>query len=124
MSEEVVRKKKERVVVDETVELKIEVSALFFDNMDKAKKKVAEARGFDVSYGEYLEEAMNDLVKMVRSMEDELVRRDYEDQLPEVKDNSIEIEQEVIEEDDEEKEAPAHLYAHIEEDSAKEIMYV
>ncbi len=120
MSEEIVRKKKERVVVDETVELKIELSAQFFDNMEKAKKKVADQRGFDISYGEYIEEAMNDLVKMVRSMEDELIRRDYEDGLPEVIDKSE------LDEDPEElePEVPPHLYAHIEEDSAKEIMYV
>jgi hypothetical protein len=124
MSEEIVRKKKERVVVDETVELKIELSAEFFDNMDKAKKKVADQRGFDISYGEYIEEAMNDLVKMVRSMEDELIRRDYEDGLPEVIDKSEEEKPVDPSTGEVEEDVPPELYAHIEEDSAKEIMYV
>jgi hypothetical protein len=122
MSDEVVRKKKERVIIDESVELKIELSAKFFDNMDKAKKQVAEQRGYDVSYGEYIEECLDDLVKMVRKMEEELIKRDFVDGLPEVVDKSEEPVE--VEEEPKEGEVPAHLYAHIEEDSAKEIMYV
>ncbi len=52
----------------EVVELKIQLSSEFFNNMDEAKKQVAEQRGYDVSYGEYIEEAINDLINMVEEL--------------------------------------------------------
>ncbi len=63
MADEFKRVKKQ-IEVD-VVELNIELSAEFFDNMMKAKKQVADKRGYDITIGEYIEEAMNDLVKMV-----------------------------------------------------------
>ena len=128
MSEEVKRKKK--VVEVDVVELTVELSEVFFNNMDKAKKQVADKRGYDISYGEYIEEAMNDLVKMVddyaykleqasnliKKQDEMLGQPVYSVDIPEPEPVDPETEEE-------EKEAPENLYAHIEEDSAKEIMY-
>ena len=66
-------KRKKVKVEKEVVELTIQLSAEFFDNMDKAKKQVADNRGYDISYGEYIEEAMNDLVKMVGELQDKVI---------------------------------------------------
>lgn len=129
MSEDV-KRKKVQIEVD-MVEMKIEVSEQFFDNMDKAKKMVADQRGYDVSYGEYIEEAMNDLVKMVddyayKIKEAAEIIKKQDDMLGNPGQQAVEIEQQPVdpETDEEETEPPAELYAHIEEDSAKEIMYV
>ena len=129
MRDEVKRVKKQ-IEVD-VVRLKVELSAAFFDNMDKAKKQVADKRGYDVTYGEYIEEAMNDLVKMVDDYSyklqqaSELIKKQdamlgepvYSVDIPEP-------EEPVDPESGEEETEPApELYAHIEEDSAKEVMY-
>jgi hypothetical protein len=119
MDEIPVRKKRERTVVEETVELKIELSAKFFDMMEKAKKDVAKRRGYDISYGKYIEEAMEDLVDMVKGLEREVIKRDYENKLPSVVDKT----KEDIVPPESNEEAPEHLYGHIIEDGAKQIMY-
>lgn len=88
MVKEPKRKIKKTVVEEEVVELTIQLSAKFFDNMDMAKMQVAEQRGYDVTYGEYMEEAMNDLVKMVGQLSEELqkmaTQQSYANMLPEV----------------------------------------
>ena len=128
MKEEV-RRVKKQIEVD-VVELSIEVSAEFFDNMDKAKKQVADKRGYDVSYGEYIEEALNDLVKMVDDYSyklqqaSELIKKQdamlgqpaYVTDIPD--EEPVDPETGEVEAD-----VPENLYAHIEEDSAKEVMY-
>lgn len=95
---EVKRKTKKIVTKKEIVELRIELSAEFFDNMDNAKIQVAEQRGYDITYGEYIEEAMNDLVKMVGELSNELqkmsTQKQYMDALPTVVDNSPKEEEE------------------------------
>ena len=58
-------KVKKKVVEHEVVELTIEMDKQFYDNMMEAKKKVAEQRGFDITTGEYIVEAMDDMVKMI-----------------------------------------------------------
>lgn len=130
MDEKVERKKK-KIEVD-VVKLTIELPAEFFDNMDKAKKQVAAQRGYDVTYGEYITEAMNDLVKMVESYSvklkqaDDIIKSQDEAISAALKAEGVEIVQEELPKDpegQEETDAPADLYAHIEEDSAKEIMY-
>ena len=127
MSEKVERKKKQIEV--EVVELGLEFSAEFFDNMDKAKKQVAAQRGYDVTYGEYIEEAMNDLVKMV---DDYAFKLKQASELIKQQDNALGQKSFVIEVEDEDEEgepeplegeAPADLYAHIEADEAKDVMY-
>lgn len=91
MVKEPKRKTKKVVTETEVVELTIELSAEFFDNLENAKIQVAEQRGYDITYGEYIEEAMNDLVKMVGQLSEELQKmasqKSYMDMLPEVKEN-------------------------------------
>lgn len=128
-NEEIVRKKKQVEV--NVVEMKIEVSELFFNNMEKAKKQVADKRGYDITYGEYLEEALNDLVKMVDDYAykiqeaSEIIKRQDEMLNGPIEEEGIVIEQKPIdpETEQEETEPPVELYAHIEKDEAKEIMY-
>jgi len=117
-------KRKTKKVEVEVVELKIELSAEFFDNMDKAKKQVADARGYDVSYGEYIEEAMNDLVKMVEDYSTKLIQaseiiKQQDSQLP------LAPEEEAEPEPGEPQpgEVPPELYAHIVKDEDKMTMY-
>jgi len=92
MVETMKRKVKKIVSKKEIVELKITLDAEFFDNMDMAKIQVAEQRGYDITYGEYIQEAMEDLVKMVGQLSEELQKMSTEKQfkslLPEVKDNN------------------------------------
>jgi hypothetical protein len=92
MVETIKRKVKKTVVKEEVVELKIQLSAKFFDNMDTAKISVAEQRGYDITYGEYIEEAMNDLVQMVGELSAQLqemsTKSQYQQMLPEVVDKS------------------------------------
>ena len=120
MSNEVKRKTKKVEV--EVVELKIELSAEFFDQMETAKKQVADQRGYDVTYGEYIEEAMNDLVKMVETYSEKLYqaseiikKQDAELPLAEPEPG------EVVE--GEPPEVPVELYAHIIKDEDKHTMY-
>ena len=131
MKDEVKRVKKQ-IEVD-VVELTVELSAEFFDNMEKAKKQVADKRGYDVTYGEYIEEAMNDLVKMVddyayklqqaseliKKQDNMLGQPSYVTDVPEPESEPVDPETGEVEAD-----VPENLYAHIEEDSAKEVMYV
>ncbi len=132
MSNEVKRVMKKVEV--EVVELKIQLSSEFFNNMDEAKKQVAEQRGYDVTYGEYMEEALDDLVKMVEEYSAKLIQasdiiKEQDNALgnptPEeykkIKDGEKPVDPESgeVEED-----VPESMYAHIVEDSAKEIMYV
>jgi hypothetical protein len=131
MSEEVKRVKK--MVETEVVELKVELDAEFFDGMEKAKKKVADMRGYDISYGEYIQEAMNDLVKMVGELQDKVVEaseiiKKQDDALG----NPTQEEFEAIEKGEEpvdpetgevEENVPDELYAHIIKDEDKHTMY-
>lgn len=124
MSEEVKRKKKQVEV--EVVELKIQLSAEFFDNMEKAKKQVADKRGYDITYGEYVEEAMNDLVKMVGELQDKVVEAS---QIIMKQDEAL-GQVEIVKEPEpgeqlegEPGEVPPELYAHIIKDEDKRTMY-
>jgi len=127
-------KRKTKKVEVEVVELKIELDADFFDNMEKAKKQVADQRGYDVSYGEYIQEAMEDLVQMVEEYSNKLIQasdiiKEQDNALgnptPEEYEHIKNGEKPVDPKTGEvEEDVPAELYAHIEEDSAKEIMYV
>ena len=118
-----VKRKKKKVEV-EVVELKIELSAEFFDNMDKAKKQVADHRGYDVTYGEYIEEAMNDLVKMVEDYSAKLIKASEV-----IKQQDTALAQPIEEPEPGEEvegapgEVPAELYAHIIKDEDKRTMY-
>ena len=118
-------KRKTKKVEVEVVELKIELSAEFFDNMEKAKKQVADQRGYDIEYGEYIEEAMNDLVKMVGELQDKVVeasqiimKQDAELTGPEQREpepgEKVEGEPAAV---------PDELYAHIIKDEDKRTMY-
>jgi translation initiation factor IF-3 len=111
---DVKRIKKQVVTEEEIVELKIQLSARFFDQMEKAKAAVAKERGYDVGYGEYLEECLDDLVTMVKQLEDHIVKTDYQNQLPQVKDNNKndgKDEEAAVKEG----EVPPELYGHLEE---------
>lgn len=122
MSEEVKRVKKEEVIVKEVVELKIELSADFFDKMSKAKSQVAEARGFDVSYGAYMEEAMDDMVLMIAQMQDQIMANAARAELPEVVDNNAN------EKSDEDKAAEQaameQMYGHISKSGKDDPMFL
>ena len=122
MSEEVQHK---TVMVEKRiVELKVEVSEDFFKTMEKAKKEVADKRGYDVSFGEYIEEAMNDLVLMVdeygaKLIEASKIIHEQDEAL-----GKLEVEEPVDPETGEvEAEVPDELYAHIIDDKDKHIMY-
>jgi hypothetical protein len=122
MSEEVQHK---TVMVEKrVVELKVEVSEDFFKTMEKAKKEVADKRGYDVSFGEYIEEAMNDLVLMVdeygaKLIEASKIIHEQDEAL-----GKLEVEEPVDPETGEvEAEVPDELYAHIIEDTGREVMY-
>ena len=121
MSEEVKRVKKQVEV--EVVELKIQVSDVFFNNMEKAKKQVADKRGYDVSYGEYLEEAMNDLVKMVGELSDQVVQASEIIQKQDAELTGPGAREEKPPEEGEPGEVPDELYAHIIKDEDKRTMY-
>jgi len=112
MSEEVKRIKKQIVTEEEVVELKIELSGKFYDGLIEAKAKLAEARGFDITIGEYMEQSLEELVEMVKQMEDHILKSEYDKKLPEVvdKNDGKDLEAAAAEE-----EVPPELYAHLEE---------
>jgi uncharacterized protein YpbB len=127
-----VKRKKVKVEV-EVVELKIQLSTEFFDNMEKAKKQVADQRGYDVSYGEYIQEAMEDLVKMVEEYSSKLVQAS---EIIKEQDNALgnptPEEYEKIKNGEKpvdpstgevEEDVPEELYAHIIKDEDKRTMY-
>jgi len=123
MSQEVKRIKKQIEV--EVVELQVELSEEFFENMEKAKKMVADKRGYDISYGEYIEEAMNDLVKMVGELQDKVVEAS---QIIMKQDEALGAAEVVVPEpgekvEGEPEEVPPELYAHIIKDEDKRTMY-
>ena len=118
-------KRKTKKVEVEVVELKLELSAEFFDNLEKAKKQVADNRGYDVTYGEYIEEAMNDLVTMVENYSAKLIQAS---EIIKQQDAALPLapEEEVEEPEPGEPqpgEVPAELYAHIVKDEDKRTMY-
>jgi len=118
MSEEIKRKKKQ-VEVD-VVELTIELDADFFDNMEKAKKQVAQQRGYDVSYGEYIQEAMEDLVKMVEDYSNKLIDaseiiKQQDDALGNPTPEEWEKRRAKEESKEDDKEVPEELYGHLAE---------
>ena len=124
MKQEVKRIKKQ-IEID-VVELKIQLSEEFFNNMEKAKKQVADKRGYDITYGEYIEEAMNDLVKMVGELQDKVVEAS---QIIMKQDEALGA-AEVVKEPEpgeelpgEPEEVPPELYAHIIKDEDKRTMY-
>ena len=123
MVETIKRKVKKSIVKEEIVELKIQLSAEFFDNMDQAKLAVAEQRGYDITYGEYIQEAMEDLVKMVGQLSEELqkmsTKSQYEQMLPQVKDNNPEP----VEEPEEELSEYDQLMQEFIEVKEDEVMY-
>lgn len=118
-------KRKKVKVEKEVVELTIQLSAEFFDNMDKAKKQVADNRGYDISYGEYIQEAMEDLVKMVEDYSAKLYQaseiiKQQDAQLPLAPEES---EEEPEPGEPQPGEVPPELYAHIVKDEDKWKMY-
>lgn len=117
-------KRKTKKVEVEVVELKIELDADFFDNMEKAKASVAEQRGYDITYGEYIQEAMEDLVTMVEEYSARLTQAsDIIKQQDEALGKPVKSEAPVNPETKEPEEAPAELYAHIIKDEDKHTMY-
>lgn len=72
----------------EAIELKIELSKKFFEQVNKSKKEVAEKRGYDVSYGKYIEEAMDDMVKIIDQLSQRVQQLEamlqYQGQIPQV----------------------------------------
>ena len=93
--------------------------------MEKAKKQVADKRGFDISYGEYIEEAMNDLVKMVGELQDKVIEASHIIQTQDEALGQAEIvkDEEPKAPDGEPAEVPDELYAHIVADEDKRVMY-
>jgi hypothetical protein len=73
-----------KTVEVEMVEMNIQVTKAFFDTMQKAKADVAQKRGFDITNGEYIEQAMDDMVYMIESLHDQLTAEQYQEGLPEV----------------------------------------
>lgn len=117
-------KRKTKKVEVEVVELKLELSAEFFDNLEKAKKQVADNRGYDVSYGEYIEEAMNDLVKMVEDYSTKLYQAS---EIIKKQDAALPLAPEEQEEPEpgepQPGEVPPELYAHLKENEENDPSY-
>lgn len=126
MSEEVKRVKKEVVVEEEVVEMKIEISAKLFDQIEKAKKEVADKRGYDISYGKYIEEAFNDFIIMIGQQNEHIQKLTAHIEagaaIPPVVDNKA------GEKSPEEKEAEAaameQMYGHISKSGKGDPMFV
>ena len=122
MSEEVVRVKKERVVEEEEATLTITVSGKFMDDIERAKASVEKESGKDYTYGEYIEAAMNDLVKMVGSLQADLqTAMSYAGMLPEVKASEDDpLVKELEEVSDDEKD---QMYGHLAPDTSDDPNY-
>jgi len=97
MVETIKRKTKKTVVKEEVVEMKIEISAKLFDHIETAKAAVAEQRGFDVTYGVYIEEVINDLMEMVNQLSEQIEKmanqQKVQSLIPEVVDRSEPVEE-------------------------------
>ena len=52
-------------VDQEMVKIEVEFTKKFFDLMTRSKDDVAETRGYDVEYGQYIEEAIADFLKII-----------------------------------------------------------
>lgn len=60
----------------EMIKLKdIELSAEFFEMLEKSKKQIADKRGYDVSYGQYIEEMTYDFIYIIETLNKELNKR-------------------------------------------------
>lgn len=120
-------KKVKKVVEVEVVEMTIEVSDKFYEQMKAAKKMVADKRGYDISNGEYIEEAMNDLVQMVEELQNKVIEASQIIQKQDEALGAAEVVDSIVgEEDDVPKTAegvPEDLYAHIVKDEDKHTMY-
>ena len=112
MSDEVNVKKK--IVEEEIVEMKIEISKKLFEQIEAAKKDVAEKRGYDVTYGEYIEEAFDDFIVMIDQLGQKIqelsVALQYQQGVPQVVEREPEPGEKVPEEPAEP--APEQMYAH------------
>lgn len=112
MSEEINVKKK--VVEEEVVEMKITISKKLFDEIEHAKKDVAEQRGYDVTYGEYIEEAFEDFIVMIdrlsKTVQEMSAAQQYQQGMPQVVEREPEPGEAVPEEPAEP--APEAMYAH------------
>lgn len=122
MSEEVNVKKK--IVETEVVELKIEISKELFDRIESAKKDVADKRGYDITYGQYVEEAFEDFITMIdrlaQSNEQLKAALEYQQGMPQV------VERETEPQDPETKEAepaPENFYAMTSNKDVKDPMF-
>lgn len=112
MSEEVKRIKREEIVVKEVVEMKIEVSGKFYDQVMKAKAQVEEQTGRKFSNGEYIEEAMDDMVLMIRQLQEQIVALDAAARLPDVQQNEASPEEKTHDE----REVHEQMYGHLSPD--------
>jgi hypothetical protein len=94
MVDEVKVKKKQ--IEKEVVEVTVEMDKQFFDNMMKSKADVAEKRGYDVTIGEYIVEAMDDMVRMIDDLSKKVnalgAQVQYQQGMPVVKENEQEPE--------------------------------
>jgi hypothetical protein len=94
MVDEVKVKKKQ--IEKEVVEVTVEMDKQFFDNMMKSKAEVAEKRGFDITIGEYIVEAMDDMVRMIDDLAKKVnalnTQMQYQQGMPVVKENAEEPE--------------------------------
>ena len=131
MSDEVKRVKK--FIEIDVVEMKIQISEKFYNNMVKAKKEVADKRGYDISNGEYIEEVIDELMAMVDSYGKQLqdaaaIIKEQDDALgnptlEEYQDMKNGEKPKDPESGEDEIEAPEELYAHIIKDEDKRTMY-
>ena len=125
-----IERKKKQIEID-VVELKVEFDADFFDDMAKAKADVAQQRGYDVSYGEYIQEALEDLVTMVESYgaklqdaaeiikkQDNALGNPSPEEFKKIEEGPVDPKTGEVEED-----VPEELYAHIIKDEDKRTMY-
>lgn len=125
MSDEVKKITKSKVVEETVVELTIEISEKLFENIEKAKKEVADKRGYDVSYGEYIEEAFDDFLVMIDNLAKsnaELMKVvEYQNGLPQVVEREPEPGEKV--EGEPPEPAPENMYGHISKDGKGDPMF-
>jgi len=123
MSEEVNVKKK--MVEEEVVEMKIEISKKLFDQIVAAKNDVAKKRGYDVTFGEYIEEAFDDFIVMIDQLGQKIqelsTALQYQQGLPQVVEKEPEPGEKVPEEPAEP--APEQMYAHTDNEEIKDPMF-
>lgn len=122
MSDEV--KKVKKVIEIDVIEMEIEISEPFFEKIKQAKQAVEDKTGRKMSYGEYIEQAMEDLVQMYDGALQQIEQaKGIIAQQDAMLGGAPPEEEKPVDPDGEPAEVPDELYAHIIKDEDKRTMY-